>query len=336
MSIDTGAEARLANPPGFDIDPDLLRAFERGLDPRYPERSHIPARVLGYGEISTVFAIDADSLRGLAFKRLPIFEKAEEMAAYEGIYTGYIRLLEEDAGIRSAPQGYAAFLSDTGRPVFYIIQQEAPEGAVGHHALSVLPREGAVALFRQVLRELGKAWAFSRSQAHAQIGIDGQISNWVIEGFDPANPALGNAVSLLYVDTSTPLYRIDGVEQLNPELFLRSAPSFLRWVLRWLFLADVLNRYYDPHRVVVDIIANLYKEGIPEMIPDFVRAANEFFEGEGAALEIAPINADEVRAYYREDALIWTVYLTMRRLDRTLHALLGREYPYILPGRIRR
>jgi hypothetical protein len=44
-----------------------------------------------------------------------------------------------------------------------------------------------------------------------------------------------------------------------------------------------------------------------------------------------------VRAYYREDALIWTLYLSMRRLDRWLHTnLLRREYPYILPGKTKR
>ena len=53
---------------------------------------------------------------------------------------------------------------------------------------------------------------------------------------------------------------MDGVEQLDPELFLRSAPSFLVWLLRLLFLKDVVDRYYDFHLVAVDLIANFYKE----------------------------------------------------------------------------
>ncbi len=61
------------------VDLDLLREFEQGLDPRYPERSKVPARVLGYGEISTVFAIEVDGVRDLAFKRLPIFHTTGEM-----------------------------------------------------------------------------------------------------------------------------------------------------------------------------------------------------------------------------------------------------------------
>jgi len=53
--------------------------FERGLDSIHPERSAIPCRVLGYGEISTVFEIHAAAFDGLAFKRMSIFETPEEL-----------------------------------------------------------------------------------------------------------------------------------------------------------------------------------------------------------------------------------------------------------------
>jgi hypothetical protein len=170
-----------------------------------------------------------------------------------------------------------------------------------------------------------------------QIGLDGQISNWSIEGFDSQHPHVDDGTSLTYLDTSTPLYRIDGEEQMDAELFLRSAPSFLVWILRILFLQDVVDRYYDFRRVVVDLVANFYKEQRPELIPDLVDVANRFFAEEAADLDLEPIDEKQVRAYYREDALIWTLYLSMRRLDRWLHTtLLRREYPYILPGKTRR
>lgn len=41
----------------LDIDPSLLKQFESQLDPRHPDNSTIPARVLGYGELSTVFEL---------------------------------------------------------------------------------------------------------------------------------------------------------------------------------------------------------------------------------------------------------------------------------------
>jgi len=155
--------------------------------------------------------------------------------------------------------------------------------------------------------------------------------------FDSQNPEVNDGSILTYLDTSTPLFRIDGEEQMDPELFLRSAPSFLVWILRLLFMQDVVDRYYDLRQVVVDLVANFYKEQRPELIPDLVDVANSFFAGEAADLDLAPISEKEVRAYYREDALIWTLYLSMRRLDRWLHTtLLRREYPYILPGKTKR
>ncbi len=322
---------------GLPSDLDLLQAFERGLDPQHPTRSAIPARVLGYGEISTVFEIQAERLRGLAFKRLPIFQTTEEIERYTVAYQEYHRLLEEEIGLTIPPHGYASFTSDAGRPVFYIIQQQLPAESIGHRALHTLPREQVVRLVRRILDELRRVWAFNRRQDRVQVAIDGQISNWAIADFDPEHPHVDERTRLLYMDTSTPLFRVQGVEQLDPELFLRSAPSFLAWVLRRFFLADVVNRYYDLHRVAVDLIANFYKEQRPDLIPDLVRTANEFFATAAADLEVQPVSEPEIRSYYREDAFIWSFYLTARRIDRFLHTrLLRREYPYILPGRIQR
>jgi hypothetical protein len=43
-----------------------------------------------------------------------------------------------------------------------------------------------------------------------------------------------------------------------------------------------------------------------------------------------------VWAYYREDARIWRLYLAFKKVDRFLHRLLGKDYPYILPDKIKR
>ena len=72
------------------------------------------------------------------------------------------------------------------------------------------------------------------------------------------------------------------------------------------------------------------------LIPDLVDTVNSFFSAEIRAGEVEPITEKEVRAYYREDAWIWRIYLAFRRIDRSLHRLLGKDYPYILPGKIKR
>lgn len=322
---------------GVQVDLDLLREFERGLDPRYPERSRVPAHVLGYGEISTVFAIEVEEARDLAFKRLPIFRTAEEMEGYQAAYEEYNRLLVEEISLNMPPHGCVSFLSDAGRPIFYIIQKQLPYSSIGNRAMHLLPREGTLSLVRRVLQELSRVWVFNAGQHRLQVALDGQVSNWSIQGFDPQNPHLEEGASLWYMDTSTPLFRVEGVEQLDPELFLRSAPSFLAWVLRLLFLEDVVNRYYDLHRVAVDLVANFYKEQRPDLIPDLVELVNDFWAQEVAHLGVQPVSEKEVRSYYREDALIWSLYLSMRKVDRFLRTrILRQEYPYILPGRIKR
>lgn len=321
---------------GLQVDLEVLREFERGLDPQHPERSKVPARILGYGEISTVFEVQAPPLRGLACKRLPIFRTADEVARYQATYEEYNRLLQAEIGIALPPHGHATLVDEAGQPVFYIIQQALPQASIGHHAIHLLPHEQALALARRVLEELGKVWAFNRRQSRLQVGIDGQASNWALVGVDPQRPHCGEATPLLYLDTSTPLFRRDGVEQLDPELFLRSAPSFLAWLLRLLFLKDVVGRYYDLRRVVVDLIANLYKEQRPDLIPAWIATANDYLAGR-PELAVAPITAQEVRAYYREDAMIWRLYLAMRKIDRAIHTrLLRRRYPYILPEHVTR
>ncbi len=46
---------------------------------------------------------------------------------------------------------------------------------------------------------------------------------------------------------------------------------------------------------------------------------------------------EEVKKYYREDKLIWTLFLAFRRIDRWLTIkLLRKRYEYVLPGKIKR
>ena len=124
---------------------------------------------------------------------------------------------------------------------------------------------------------------------------------------------------------------------MDPELFLRSAPSFLTWVLRILYLDEVMDRYYDFRKVVIDLLANCCKEQKPELIPDLVVLANNFFASKAASLKLEPIQEKEVYAYYKEDAMIWRLYLSMRRFDRWLHRYILRQpYPFFLPGKTAR
>jgi hypothetical protein len=319
------------------VDIELLKEFEKGLDPAHPENSKIPARVLGYGEISTIFEIQSGTTRDLACKRMPIFKTREEVAQYETLYKDYNQVLSKELGINIPEWGFASFTSDAGNIIAFDIQRKLNPDSIGNRAIHILNTEGVRTLFVLVLRELTKVWKFNAANPDRALGIDGQISNWSIDGFDASRPQVGVASRLLYFDTSTPLMKKDGVERLDPELFLRSAPSFLVWLIRWLFLEGVMTRYYDARLVTIDLIANFYKEQRPELVPGLVQAANEFYAAEGASLGIKPLTEKDIRSYYKEDAMIWVLFLAFRRFDRWLHKyILRKPYIYILPGRIKR
>ncbi len=307
----------------MQVATDLLDRFEASLNPQDLASSPIAATVLGYGEISTIFQIGADT--STAFKRMPLFRERPSAETYADQYRFYCSQLTA-AGLHLPPDE-TVILEVPGRPVvLYIAQQQILPEHFGHRLIHGLETPAIVDLLERIADEIAKVWAFNRaSRPGLEVAIDGQLSNWASADPDDDN-------TLYYVDTSTPLFRLEGIEQLDPELLLQSAPGFLRWLIRWLFLADVMNRYYDPRQVYTDLAANLYKEQRPDLIPLVIDIVNRHL---GAGQK--PLSEADVAAYYREDKLIWTLFLAFRRVDRWIKRnLLRKRYEFILPGKIKR
>lgn len=322
----------------LEINLDLLNRFEKGLDPKFPERSQIPARVLGYGEISTVLEIGTGPERELAYKRMPMFKTEDEARDYQDLYREYVGVLQARIGLQLPPSETVCIVNErTGRVVIYIVQAKLAAESIGHRVIHQVSEVDARRLVLAVLTESAKVFDFNQqNRGEIEVGCDAQISNWALKDPNQAEQGLADPIQLVYLDTSTPFLRRKGVERLDPELFLRSAPSFMVWILRLLFLEDVMTRYYDFRQVTVDLIANFYKEQRPDLVPDLVRAVGTFFSGQSVSENFQPITLEQVRSYYREDAWIWRLYLAFRRADRSLQRLIGKDYPYILPGKIRR
>jgi len=305
------------------IDTDFLIQFEGGLNPQQIEKSRVPAAVLGYGEISTIFKIDGNP--ETAFKRMPLFSTRQSAQDYILLYKEYCQRLTE-AGL-ILPDHEAVMVDIAHRPVVvYIAQERLPLERFGHRLLHARDPEKVMRLIERVALEISKVWRYNdRFAPDVTMALDGQISNWVSQ-----KGTLDQTV--VYIDTGTPFLRKQGVDQLDPEPLLKSAPFFLRWILRWLFLEDVMSRYYDPRQVFIDIAANLYKEQRQELIPDVIDVFNRFLTNDDR-----PLTPRDVEKYYREDKLIWTLFLAFRRVDRWLTSkLLRRRYEFILPGKIKR
>ena len=306
-----------------DIDSELLQRFETGLDPQDLGSSAIPAKLIGFGEISAIFQIGDD--RSRAYKRMPLFKSVSEAEKYAAMYHEYCRQLTL-AGL-TLPESSTHIVDLPHRPVvLYIAQAQLPGDRIAHRLIQNLDTDDFTTLLKKILRPMSRFWKYNRSQQpDLELAIDGQISNWALVVDDSTE-------TLYYIDTSTPFIRKNSVEQLDPELLLLAAPSFLRWLVRWLFVDDVMTRYYDPRQVLIDLAANLIKEQRRDLVAPAVDLINDHLPD-----DLQPVTIKDVDHYYREDKLIWSIFLGLRRFDRFITTcIFRRRYEFILPGKIKR
>ena len=307
----------------MEIDKNLLQRFEEGLDPQDLDKSAVPATLIGYGEISAIFELDG--IPGVALKRMPLFKDRSEAEKYEGIYDEYCRLLVE-AGLK-LPESETVIVEVPGRPIsLYIAQKKMPSDRLAHKLIHTLDEDAIGDMIERIVSETHKVWSFNERHWPARkLAIDGQLSNWVFLNGDSGS-------ELYYIDTSTPLFCKDGAEQIDPELLLQSVPGFLRWLVRLVFVDDLLTRYYDPRQVSVDLAANLYKEQRSDLIPLALEKINAH-----APDDSNPLTVEDLEKYYRWDKLIWVVFLALRRFDCSVKTkLLRQRYEFILPDKIER
>lgn len=299
---------------------ERLQEFESGLDPQNPLSSPIPCQILGYGEISTVLMIDNDS--EVAAKRMPLFFSISAAENYVQNYNNYCERLRQ-AGLNIPSDTTMIVNGSENRAVLYICQQQLPPERFCHKLIHTESAAKITEMAGRIVTEIEKVWAFNeRRTPELSLAIDGQLSNWV----------LLESGELLFIDTSTPLMLENEREVLDPELLLQSAPSFLRWLIRWQFLDDVMTRYYDRRLVYTDLIANLFKEQSPELVDPWLEVINS----ETAGI-MDPLVRKQIESYYREDKLIWRLFLGLRRMDRFIKTvLLRKKYEFVLPGKIKR
>ncbi len=273
----------------------------------------------------------------IAYKRLPIFDTERQVKRHVKAYNEYNRILKEDIGI-NLPDYDTYWLKNPKGPItLYCAQEKVNPASIGNKIIHELPKKEVNKLILLVMREFKKVWSFSKQNKNLDVGFDGQISNFALFGYEQSKPAVPDDARLIYLDTSTPMYRKNGIEAMEAELFLKSAPFFLKWLLKALFLQEVLDRYYDLRLVTIDLIANFFKEQESKLILSLIKTINEFFVSEAAEFEIEPITVKEVADYYKGDKQIWEIFQFSRRIDRYIKVkLLRKEYNFYLPEKIKR
>ena len=312
------------------IDVKALGDFEDALNPAFPEQSGIPPQILGYGEISTTFSMS--SMPDVAFKRMPPFGNFEQIPAYKKAVRKYCSLLTDVCGIRVSEYAFYEFFNCHEEHILYVAQPRLRQDTIGHNVLkSGTPRE-LEAMISALLERFIRLFKFNyENRQSASLGLDGQLSNWSFQ-FSEENP-----VDPVYFDITTPLYRVNGKEQLDTEIFLKSCPSFLVWLVRWQFLDEVLDRYHDVRMILIDMVANFHKEGRENLIEKALSMINASIEKENLDTKIPRLTKSEIDGYYKNDAFIWALFLSLRRIDRFMKTKIFRQrYNFILPGKISR
>jgi hypothetical protein len=313
-----------------------LQQFEHQLNPQKPEEGSTAVKIIGYGEMSTVIKFDDPDLEGYAFKRMPIFRNADEVKKYNEDYKEYNEVLQ-GLGIKVPEYGSLSISGKNNKIVLYLFQKLIPSHCIINKIIHHVDENYSILIFKEILNILRNIYTHNKNaeenQNLIQIGFDCQLSNWADLNYHPGKKNPGK-LSLLFFDTSTPLLRKSGKEQIDPELFLRICPQSLVWIIRYFFLADVLNRYYDIRLTIIDLIANLFKEKKEDLIEPFIDISNQFLKQ--ILPDFLPITMKEIRSYYREDALIWKLFLAFRKIERFIRLKLRKSYDIILPDKIER
>lgn len=304
------------------IDHTFIKEFESGLNPLKPEESKIRANIVGYGEISAIFQIIGQT--DIAYKRMPLFSNRDQAERYEGLFQEYCELLDK-AGV-AVPDTQTSIVEIPDRPVIlYIAQQMIPSERFGHKLIHTMDEEGSKRLMQIIIDTSRRLWEFCQSnKPELEIAVDGQISNWAHLDDD--------SDTVVYIDTSTPFIRKNGVHQLDPKILIKTVPGLLRWMLTDKTFKEVLDRYYDPRKNMIDLVGNLYKEQKTSLIGPFISLINSQLPP-----GTDPITLKAVNSYYREDKAIWALFLRLRKMDRWFTATIRRKrYEYILPGKVKR
>lgn len=318
------------------IDINLLKELEKSIDTLNPEKGKVPIKILGFGEISVVIEIDNDP-ENLVYKRMPIFKNEKQVKKHEFVVKKYCHILQNRLKINIPDNDIVWFKDEKGEIAFYGVQSKLVPESIGNNVIHQVSDDEVITLVLLAMREMKKVWTLNKENKNLKLGMDAQISNFAVIGYDPKNPRVKPDSKLIYVDTLTPFIRINGKEAIDLKLVVSSVPKILRAPLFYIFGPGVINGYYDWRTASMDLIANFFKEQREDLIPRLIKEVNNFFRQEVSEFNIEPFTLIEVEKYYKSDKFIWELLQTLRRLDRFFKVkLLRKEYPFYIPDKIKR
>jgi uncharacterized protein DUF6206 len=308
----------------------VLQGFEERLDPAHPAAADSGVEIVGYGEVSTAFALAA--LPGRICKRMAGFLGTDAVERYVEVVRRYLDLLGQ-CRVAVADTCLVPIVPHAGPPVVYLVQPRLPAQGLGHHLLREADDSTLLACLDHVLGIIGGLLRRNRAASDGRtLTVDAQLSNWwfAVDGARVGAPML--------FDVGTPYMRLQGVDEVGVDVFLAPMPPPVRWYCRRSRVVErYLDDYFDARHILLDLVGNFYKEGRPDRIPLGLDRINHWLATDGADLGAQALSAASVERYYRKDAAALEWFLKVRRADRFIRTrLLRRRYDFVLPGPVRR
>lgn len=262
-------------------------------------------RMLGAGEIACVL-----DWRGRACKRLPPFDDAARAEGYAALVRRYLELLRA-AGVRCVETEVQSCARADGRVSAYVVQPRLGASSLLPARLLRAAPDEALELFRQIVRHV-------HDFVTPRAGLDAQLSNWAVGG--------GRVVLL---DVTTPLLRDErGRELLDTELFVAVLPAAVRGLVRRFYAKSLLDRFFHPRGVLLDLLGNAPNSGLARFREPFLAEANRSLD--------PPLTMREVRAYHLQEKATWAVLRRCLALEQFwLRRVRRSPHPVLLPSEFR-
>jgi hypothetical protein len=291
-------------------------------------RPQLRRNVLGWGEISTVAEIGGLQITGwrhpktgapmpVVYKKMPPFLDRAEAEAFVGHYREYNRVLGEEVGIEVPHFDARIVEPEQGRVLIFVVQERVDPASVGHEILRDISPQAAERLYVAILHNYEKLFCFNRACADSgyQVGLDGQIPNWAVDGYGGDPEALTGEERLLYLDTNVPMLRVGGQDVVSTDMYFQALPGSARWPIKRLNIdQEVMDRYFQMRTIMLDFLGNLIVRHRGDLLPRLVQISNEALAGPFAVGEFEPFTVGEVEKYYRSDVATWRLWRSLKLL----------------------
>lgn len=252
--------------------------------------------VLGFGETTSVLEIKNEKFKDIVLKRVPFFKNKKECEDYIYLHNFYVSEIQR-LGLRVAKTSLIPIQLNNKWSI-YIVQEKFKKEDV---LSEIIKKSSSEKVWEYVKKVLDLSQNIFRESINRKdgcnMGFDMQVENWVVDGD-----------GLIYFDTATPLVKKNGKEQLNLNVFFRSVWWPIGFVAEKILSPFLLSDYYDFRKSALDMIANLYKEEMGDIIKDIIKKANSYMKN----LEWAnyrPFSLLEVKLYYKQNVFVWETYL---------------------------